>query len=487
MATKSHWAPLALSQAPIEDEYWLQVTTDIPCHLFMRWTLTEPLTHPTELIRRGISLPYATRWCFVNMHENEQLEPGDTLVHTFRKSNWPVCQTRWFYFVGTIAGDDSPSSSCIFHVHHEPPPATTEMKILAEYASRTLLSTHGAWATCWNGANLEIYFSRQAPNFFLHADSYYTVSYWIRRGHLSFYIPQLPPGATLLSAKLGIHVLTHSATAVPLYINEGIQSEPVGTTDWLPQNAYDTIFGEVSIPALVDNQYNEIPLNAAGLSWITKAMTRSHQYESYDSDQNVHGLFYAPYRYAQGFTPDQNHQLRSLRLMLKKYAGTPATVYVDIYEADANGKPTGPILASGSTPGNTLSTATWGDWRIIDLGSGCALTANQMYCIVIYSPGSNAGNCPSWSMDGATNYINGDHWQSNDAGVTWTVHYPNRTGLFITYNHLLKGARRLVLRTAYDTNNVVPPGGAPAIVSFYHSQKGIDYAPYLEITYKPPL
>jgi len=71
-----------------------------------------------ELIRRGISLPYATRWCFVNFEENEQEEIGDTLIHTFIKPNWPICETRYFYFLGTKQAEEQPSASPIFKHHH---------------------------------------------------------------------------------------------------------------------------------------------------------------------------------------------------------------------------------------------------------------------------------------------------------------------------------------------------------------------------------
>lgn len=122
----SNWAPLELDKLHLLEAMKIIVTTDIPVHLFMRWTDKEPLTHPTELIRRGISLPYATRWCFVAFHENEQEEAGDTYVHTFVKENWPICQTRWFYFIGTKQAEEQPSASPIFHYHRAEPPTPTQ-------------------------------------------------------------------------------------------------------------------------------------------------------------------------------------------------------------------------------------------------------------------------------------------------------------------------------------------------------------------------
>jgi len=82
----SNWAPLTETETKIDDGFEIVVTTDIPVHLFLRWTDKPPLTHPTTELRRGLLVQTATRYCFVAFSENEQLEPGDTLTHTFRTS-----------------------------------------------------------------------------------------------------------------------------------------------------------------------------------------------------------------------------------------------------------------------------------------------------------------------------------------------------------------------------------------------------------------
>lgn len=117
----SNWAAIDLAAEYTKTTVTLVVTTDKPVHLYMRWTLTEPLKHPSETLRRGILIMAGTRWCFVNFHENEQIEAGDTLIHTFVKPDWPICQTRWFYFIGQKQSIESPSASPIFHYHHIAP------------------------------------------------------------------------------------------------------------------------------------------------------------------------------------------------------------------------------------------------------------------------------------------------------------------------------------------------------------------------------
>lgn len=112
-----NWAPMNLL---LDDEIGameIVVTTDILVHLFMRWTLEKPLKHPLERFRRGIRLMDDTRYCFVAWEENEQIEKGDTFTHTFIKPGWAICETRYFYFIGTKCAEESPSASPIFYFH----------------------------------------------------------------------------------------------------------------------------------------------------------------------------------------------------------------------------------------------------------------------------------------------------------------------------------------------------------------------------------
>ena len=124
MAEIKNWAPLKLTCEVTVAGVRITLTTDTPCHLWLRWTKIKPLTHPEPLMRRGVSLPNATRWCFVAFHENEQLEPGDTYIHTYIKEPWAVCETRYFYLIGKIGGVESPSASPIFNYHREEAPTT---------------------------------------------------------------------------------------------------------------------------------------------------------------------------------------------------------------------------------------------------------------------------------------------------------------------------------------------------------------------------
>ncbi|MBU2072712.1 MAG: hypothetical protein KKA68_20965 [Gammaproteobacteria bacterium] len=78
------------------------------------------------------------RFCFTVFEDNEQYETGDTLIHTFWKTSWDVCTTKWCYFFASISGLFSVSTSPIFEYHNDgvdpvpvpPPPPTMRVPIL---------------------------------------------------------------------------------------------------------------------------------------------------------------------------------------------------------------------------------------------------------------------------------------------------------------------------------------------------------------------
>lgn len=99
------------------------VTTNVPCFLKMYWTASEPLKHATEMLLRGAFWKNRIRFCFVNWHENNQVEESDSVYHTFIKEPWPHCETRWFIFRAKVDGVWSPSVSAIFKHHRFEIPA----------------------------------------------------------------------------------------------------------------------------------------------------------------------------------------------------------------------------------------------------------------------------------------------------------------------------------------------------------------------------
>ncbi len=97
------------------------VTTDIPCHLYCRLTSKRPWIHKKPSLRRGVQFAEDVRFCFTVFEDNEQMEPGDTLTHTWLKPDWIECQTKHCYFWGYVGGILSQSSSPIFTYHNTAP------------------------------------------------------------------------------------------------------------------------------------------------------------------------------------------------------------------------------------------------------------------------------------------------------------------------------------------------------------------------------
>jgi len=116
-----HWAILTIDQILTATGYKIVVTTDVPCHLYMRWSTNPPWIHHVPIERRGVFLKTDIQICFTVFEDNQQEEAGDTTTHTFIKEPWASCETRWFYFHGTIGGIASPSTSAIFKKHRVGP------------------------------------------------------------------------------------------------------------------------------------------------------------------------------------------------------------------------------------------------------------------------------------------------------------------------------------------------------------------------------
>jgi len=279
---KTHFAVIDVTYSYLDDGYTIVATTDVPCHLYCRMTEQPPRQHTLPSSRRGTRFTGDVRFCFTQYEDNDQVEAGDTITHTFVKDNWEVCHDRWFYFVGTIAGLTVVSETCIFKFHFPAPPPPVpdpiQRTIWANPTNRSLWYSSGAWNIAHDTLNGNILDNYDAPWYLIFAGDYLTASYHIYRGVLDFDTDILPDTIKILSAAISIFVesVDPSPFVKPyLYATEGVQSLPPVSTDYGGQLPYTQKLGKIDLSAVTLNAYNDIPLNAAGLALINpRAKTR---------------------------------------------------------------------------------------------------------------------------------------------------------------------------------------------------------------------
>ncbi len=266
----SNWAPLDVEFRWRPDGFDIQVTTDIPCHLYMRWTTTKPLTHPSTEYRRGILIQTGTRYCFVGWEENEQIEAGDTYIHTFVKYNWAICTTRYFYFIGTKQAEEQPSASPIFHLHRtakiQKPYEFPELGMWAGHLQQRLYLYLSAWGAA------DARFNRIGPLVSVNVGQSKTdANFRIHRGIIPFDCTTLPANEKISAARLRFWN-TIRLVDEPFWlaiVGDGY-SLPALDSDYGLIRLQTIDHGEIHSDDLIEHAYNYIELNVNGLKLISR-------------------------------------------------------------------------------------------------------------------------------------------------------------------------------------------------------------------------
>lgn len=137
----------SIDYVPAYDSVTITLTTDIPCHVYFRFTDRPPRIHLKSGIRRGFPLIEDLRFCFTVFQDLEQDEAGDTYTHTFLIIDWYYCQTKYFYFWAKVGTWTVVSTSAPLKYHHPyvPPPPTPASFKLAGTANdcRVMNSAYG--------------------------------------------------------------------------------------------------------------------------------------------------------------------------------------------------------------------------------------------------------------------------------------------------------------------------------------------------------
>ena len=262
-----HFAVLEVSYSHFETSIVITCTTNNPCHLTLYYTDKEPLRHATSRVVRGLSLPWGAYWCFVAWNSVEQQEAGDTYIHTFEVPDWSYCQTKWFTFRGTVAGEVSPSVSALLKHHH---PGLPIIKAFIARTSDGYLDT-GIWIydylTAHDGTTAYAYDTGET---WWVGQEFNQGWYIVDRAGLFFDTSEIPAGAKILSATLSYYVSAKYGWDYDIVIVSGEDlSEPLQPHHY--HDLLDNIVSLGSAPAEDRYRFQHIPLNELGLTHINKA------------------------------------------------------------------------------------------------------------------------------------------------------------------------------------------------------------------------
>ena len=120
----------------------------------------------------------------------------------------------------------------------------------------------------------------------------------------------------------------------------------------------------------------------------------------------------------QSFTAGSSYNFASIKVQLRRFATGPGTVTLELYSDDGTGKPTGPLLASGTTNGDTLPLTVPGEWREITFGAAYPVVNGTKY--VFYLKATSGSVQIRFDFQLST-YAGGDQVSSFDSGASWAV------------------------------------------------------------------
>jgi len=140
-------------------------------------------------------------------------------------------------------------------------------------------------------------------------------------------------------------------------------------------------------------------------------------YENNTTPDDGYSSIYNTNVYAQTFTPQVSHTIRSIKIKVKR-TGSGQNLTFRIQNT-TSGKPNGVDIATGIVSNSSWSNSSW-EWQEISLGVGALLAADTMYAIV-FATNIGSTNWFSWRKNTGNDYSRGTQCYSGDTGSTWTI------------------------------------------------------------------
>jgi len=454
----------------------------------MRWSYDPPQYHKIPHLRRGIALHADVYICFTAYQDNEQEESGDTLTHTFVKTDWPSCYTRWFYFWGTQAGLTCVSTSPVFELHYLAPPTDIYNPT---WHNRTITSIAGNWNSARYGTALKVDWNYYPPNLKNMVSTSLNASFGIARSWLNFNTPPVPTGKKIVAGRVALYVIQRIGQVSSLCLTKGLILEPIEEDSWYPQTAETLVLGSIFFSQITPNAYNWIPLNQDGIDWINHSQHEYKEQEGVSHYPAYSRIFYGNNRQCMSFKPRYSHLNRIFKLRLKQ-KNADGYFFLGIYRADDNGYPTGDLIAQCSRPAALVSPNPNGAWFRMIFAEYIEFFKDTNYCFVLWYPGGNPNKWVAIRAETHNRYPLGQCSYSTDGGNTWTAD-PNYDANFIEYETRYLdietmrvspsvGGTNFCLRTSHDVNDIPPIAGQVFTVHYYCAQAGWAYKPRLELT-----
>lgn len=195
------------------------------------------------------------------------------LVHTFIKTDWPVCQTRYFYFTASKRMFPTPSASPIFHLHrtHEDEPIVFGPQD-AELDNRTVRNRHVQWPECHDSPTGDVGGWHDPPTLFISAEVTRTASHFCARAFLRFDTSAIPPGSEIVAALLLFYCKTVAKTgrvdSRHIMVTQGVQDTPVIPTNYGDQLPVTENGGQVHLDDCIEDDVAVITLTSTGFGFL---------------------------------------------------------------------------------------------------------------------------------------------------------------------------------------------------------------------------
>lgn len=154
--------------------------------------------------------------------------------------------------------------------------------------------------------------------------------------------------------------------------------------------------------------------------------------EYYNTGADDIVYLYETLQEAQSFTPSVSFTIYYIKFLMYR-TGSPGTITVELKVTDGDGKPTGSILASGTTNGNTLTTDSGGEWREITFSVPYTLSFGIKYIIIAHARDGVYANRAHILVDASSPTYSGGNRVYFVSGPAWYVDV-NKDLMFETYD-----------------------------------------------------